>query len=229
MTSGSESRAHAGLPIFLEGFDELAVKLRELAFGALVLTGAPVSSTALSEWTGEDIVVVERSLDNLAQQGRIDRDVEGRVVGSAGLTIGDGPHGLSFGNRSFRTWCAFDALGIPASLAVDGIVETACAVCSSLVRVVLRAGEPVVADEARLWMSAGGPDMRADFCTPTVLLCSEAHAQSWAERHHWGGELLSLGEAAEIGGRNWASCTAAFVSLREHEASAANKPFRDLS
>lgn len=201
------------LPLSLDGFDDLSVRLRELAFSEIATTGEAVAPAMLAALSRENIGAVEAALRRLAEAGRVDRDSEGRVVGSAGLTVAEGPHQLAFGGRTFKTWCAFDALGIPASLAVDAAVETACAVCGAPIRVAVRAGEPIVPNEARLWMSAGGVDLRADFCAPTVLLCSDAHAQSWGETHNGAGEVLSVTEAAEVGARNWASCAAALAEL----------------
>lgn len=149
------------------------------------------------------------ALEALAGAGRIDRDDRGRVLGSAGLTIADGPHGLEVDGHSFRTWCAFDALGIPAALAADGRVETMCGVCGRTISVDVRAGQPAHDPSLRLWFAAGGADMRADFCTPTVLLCSEEHAAEWGRRQPAGGRALTLAEAADLGARNWASAATA--------------------
>lgn len=196
-------------PIFLEGGDELAIELREVAFGLLLATRQAVEPSTLAELTGADVSTVANSLDGLARAGRIDRDDQGRVLGSAGLTIAEGPHGLEVANHAFRTWCAFDALGIPAALAADGHVETTCGVCGRSISVDVHAGQPAHDPSPRLWLADGGADMRADFCTPTVLLCSEAHAADWARRQPAGGRALTLAEAADLGAQSWASAAAA--------------------
>lgn len=192
-------------PVFLEGGDELAVQVRELAFGLLLHTRAPVETSSLAVLSQTDPTMVESTLDVLARAGRIDRDEQGRALGSAGLTLAHGPHGLEIGGHAFRTWCAFDALGIPAALETDARVETACAVCGRSISVELQDGRATVAGNAILWLSAGGADMRADFCTPTVLLCSEAHAHIWAERQAGRGKALGLTAAVAEGALNWAS------------------------
>ena len=196
-------------PVFLEGGDELAKELREIAFGLLLSTRRAVEASTLARLIGAEVAAVVDALDSLARAGRIDRDDRGRVVGSAGLTIADGPHGLEVDGHSFRTWCAFDALGIPVALAADGRVETTCGVCGRTIRVDVRAGQPAADPSPRLWLSAGGADMRADFCTPTVLLCSEEHASEWARRQPAGGQALTLADAADRGARDWASAAAA--------------------
>jgi alkylmercury lyase len=209
MTMSSECECHdsfeAERPVFLDGGDELAVRLRELAFGVLLTTREPVKPAVLVRLAGSDERHVADTLEDLARAGRIDRDRQGRVLGAAGLTLGDGPHGLAIDGHPFRTWCAFDALGIPAALGRDARVATVCGVCGRPIQVELRAGRPSAPTSERLWLSGGGADMRADFCTPTVLLCSPAHARDWAERHGGHGRALTMAEAADLGAKDWAS------------------------
>lgn len=166
----------APLPIFLAGDDQASARLREFAFGALIDEAAPVAPERLVELSGLDADAVAASLQRLADAGRIDRDAEGRVMGAAGLTVADAPHGLTLVGHGYRTWCAFDTIGIPASLGEDATINTACAVCGRAIEVDVVEGHPPASDPARLWLAEGCADMRADFCTPTVLLCSEAHA-----------------------------------------------------
>ena len=47
------------------------------------------------------------------------------------------------------------------------------------------------------------------FCTPTVLLCGEAHGAVWAEAQARRGRLLNLAEGARQGGLEWAGCAEA--------------------
>jgi len=212
---GCDDCCQESLPVLLEGGDERTGELRELAFGLLLRDRTPVPPSALAALIGTDEASVRAVLDGLAREGRIDRDNSGRVMGSAGLTLGEGPHGLEIDGHAFRTWCAFDALGIPAALAVEARIETGCGVCGRPIGVEFRAGRPIGEAEAILWLSAGGADMRADFCTPTVLLCSDEHAQVWAERQAGHGRALTLAEATEEGARNWRSTAAAAVRVLE--------------
>jgi alkylmercury lyase len=213
---GCDDCCEAGRPVFLGGGDELAVQLRELAFGLLLASKRPVEPAALAGLADSDDREVAATLHDLARAGRIDRDMRGRVLGAAGLTLGDGPHGLAIDGHPFRTWCAFDALGIPAALGADAAVETSCGVCGRRIEVDLREGRPSGRTSARLWLSAGGADMRADFCTPTVLLCSRAHARTWAERHRGHGRTLTVADGVDLGAKNWAlvAATAARLTKR---------------
>jgi alkylmercury lyase len=197
--------------------DDLSARLRDLAFGTLVDAPTPVETDRLATLSGMDLASVQKSLDALARAGLIDRDESGRLVGSAGLTIADGPHGLLLGDHRYHTWCAFDAIGIPAALGWDAQIETACAVCGRTISVQMTAGVAPAGTPARLWLSAGGRDMRADFCTPTVLLCSDEHARAWADRHGHHGRALTLERAAVEGAMDWRS--AADVALELGSAS----------
>lgn len=207
--------------VSLAGGDELAVQVRELAFALLLQDRAPVDPKELSTLSGYDSALTERALQALARQGRIDRDGEGAVLGSAGLTLAGAPHGLEIGGHPFRTWCAFDAIGIPAALAADARVQTSCAVCGRPIVIDVVGGQPAPHGGARLWLSAGGADLRADFCTPTVLLCSDEHAEEWFARQAAHGRTLTLNEAAELGARDWASCAAAATRLVALDGAAA--------
>ncbi|MEO8461939.1 MAG: organomercurial lyase [Chloroflexota bacterium] len=198
-------------PVFLAGDDEPSARLREFAFAALVREPKPVDPADLIAMSGFEPDAVDAALDRLGAAGRIDRDASGRVLGAAGLTIADGPHGLTMSGHDYRTWCAFDALGIPAALRTDARLATSCAVCDREIEVEVVGGEAPANEPVRLWLSAGGADMRADFCTPTVMLCSLAHAEEWAGRQGQHGTILDLEAAAAEGATSWRS--AADVAL----------------
>ena len=86
-------------------------------------------------------------------------------------------------------------------------------------------GRPRAAE--RLWLASGGTDLRADFCDPTVLLCSSGHAAVWAERQGGRGRAVDLAEAAHIGAEGWASCAAAAGVVRDPTRRAPELEVRD--
>lgn len=180
--------------------------VRETAFALLLRERRPITTDELAKASGAlNLVPV---LDALAEAGWIDR-ADGAVTGSAGLSLTDGPHCLRLGSGAFRTWCAYDALGIPAALRADAEVETACGLCGARIAVPMMAGRPECTGPEQLWLAEGGGDLRTSFCTPTVLLCGPEHGTAWAERHEHRGTLLDLAQAAAKGGQAWASCAAA--------------------
>lgn len=202
------------MPLRLDALDAHE-RLREIAFALLFGEGRPISPDELAAAAGGsdvgDILV------DLAKSGRIDRADDGRVTGSVGLSLSDGPHRLEIGDRTFRTWCAYDALGIPAALGASAEIETACGECGSLIAISLADGRPTRTGPERLWISAEEDDLRTSFCAPTVLLCGQEHGAKWAERQAQAGELVSLDEAADLGADTWAGCAAAARRLAEVE------------
>jgi len=106
--------------------------------------------------------------------------------------------------RDYRTWCAYDAIGIPAALGADGAISTRCGVCGRAITLRLPAATSEERPE-RLWLAAGGTDLRVEFCTPTVLLCSPDHADAWATRQGGRGRVLDLGQAWRLGAGAWAA------------------------
>jgi alkylmercury lyase len=182
-------------------------RVREVAFAILLTESRAVTVDELVAASGgADIATI---LDVLAASGWIDRSDDGRVTGSAGLSISDGPHHLTIGERPFRTWCAYDALGIPAALAASAQVETTCGVCGTAIVIPIIDGKPQRTGPERLWLAAGGDDLRTSFCTPTVLLCGSEHGAAWAAKNNRDGELLALDAAAERGATDWASAAEA--------------------
>ena len=77
---------------------------------------------------------------------------------------------IAIDGTEFRTWCAYDSIGIAAALQTDASIRTDCAVCGTEIALDTHAGRPPVDRPERLWLASGGTDLRGDFCDPTVLL-----------------------------------------------------------
>lgn len=195
-------------------------RLRQAAFALLLNTHAPVSQAHLAEVTGLRLDSVRAAVARLAATGWIDRAEDGRILGSEGLSIGTGPHRLQLPTGIFQTWCAYDSLGIAAALGADATIETACAVCRRKLTIDMNAGAPGPGRSERLWLADGGSDLRADFCTPTVLLCSADHAGTWAAQHEERGKALDLEEGAHLGAAAWAPSAGLARMLADQAASA---------
>jgi hypothetical protein len=164
-------------------------RIREAAFALLLSERRPIAPDEVAAVTGAESTSLAAMLDQLAGAGWIDRDDEGRVTGSAGLSLTTGPHRIAIDGTEFRTWCAYDSIGIAAALGADAEIRTACAVCGREIAPDTVAGKPPADRPERLWLAAGGADLRGDFCDPTVLLCSPARrhlgrtpGRSWSFR-----------------------------------------------
>lgn len=193
---------------------DLHSSIREAAFALLLTHQRPVSAAELATLTGVPPTTLNDLLDELAAAGWIDRDGEARVTGSAGLSLTTGAHRLEIEGAAFRTWCAYDSIGIAAALAADAQIETECAVCGWTIRIRTDNGRPAADPYVRLWLATGGASLRGDFCEPTVLLCSPEHAAVWAKRQEGRGRTLDLVEAATLGSAGWASCAATAEKVR---------------
>ncbi len=187
--------------------------LREAGFALLIRDREPIEVADLAAAIGIDTGAARAAVITLAEAGWLDLDDAGRVTGAAGLSLATGPHRLTLGNAPFRTWCAYDSLGIAAALAADASVETTCGLCGTPISLAFRGGVPERTGPERLWLAEGGPDLRGSFCTPTVLLCGETHGASWGEAQGGHGALLDLAEGARRGGTDWAGCAEATKRL----------------
>lgn len=192
---------------------DAAGQLREAGFALLLHYRRPLELTELAEATGVDLEGVRSAVAALATAGWLDLDDTGRVAGAAGLSLTTGPHGLTLGEASFRTWCAYDALGIAAALEADGHIETTCGWCQAPISVAMHGGAPGRTGPEWLWLAEGGDDLRGSFCTPTVLLCGEEHAVAWAEAQGRRGRKLDLAEGARQGAADWRGCAEASRQL----------------
>src|SRR2546428_5530135 len=93
--------------------------LREAAFAVLLRDRRPLRLDELAGTTGLGAPAVRDLTTNLAAAGWIDIDDAGRITGAAGLSLATGPHALTLAGMPFRTWCAYDAIGIAAALEAD--------------------------------------------------------------------------------------------------------------
>ena len=183
--------------------------LREAGFALLFRDRGPVEVADLAAAIGIEACAGGAAVTTLAQAGWLDLDDSGRVVGAAGLSLTTGPHHLTLGDAPFRTWCAYDSLGIAAALAADAHVETTCGQCGGPINLAFRGGVPDRAGPERLWLAENGADLRGSFCTPTVLLCGADHGAAWGQAQGGRGRLLDLAEGARQGGIDWAGCAEA--------------------
>jgi alkylmercury lyase len=145
-----------------------------------------------------------RALAALVGEGRAEADDAGRVVGVHGLTLRPTRHRFVERRGPHFTWCAFDAVGIPAALAIDADVRTTCPTCREPIRLAVVAGEPEPS-EAVLWLP--GPAVRhllTEFCAAADLYCSLAHLQRRIGPDRVPGEILDLASAAARGRAGWA-------------------------
>ena len=135
--------------------DEWAV--RKAAFHA-ILTGEAIDRAGLVVATGFAPEKVDTLLDKLTEQGMIVVEPDsGRVVGSWGLSSVPTDHRLRIRGRALYTWCALDAVGIPAALGEDARIASRCHQCGVPVNIEMAAGQMAhaVPSDVRLWVTVG--------------------------------------------------------------------------
>jgi hypothetical protein len=105
-----------------------------------------------------------------------------------------------------QTWCAFDALAIPAALGWTATALTTCGSCGADLAVALEDGEP--AGEAWGWLPPGDCEhVLRDFCSSADLFCDRSHLDAWrAAAGDPPGEPHPVAALADLGRTAWADC-----------------------
>lgn len=187
------------------GLTEEETLVRRAAFLS-IRRGRDADASELAEATGLEVESVKAAVMSLVGRGQVVENAGGRVVGSAGLSLVPARHRLRLGEDEFHTWCAIDAVGIPAALGVDAVARTACPTCGRAIELEFRNGRAVLNGELRAWLP------RQDCCTSVVdelcpdmnLFCNEEHLEEWRRRHgDPPGAVLSLLETEELGRKWW--------------------------
>jgi Alkylmercury lyase len=181
-----------------------------------LLSGVGSSQTArdlgvrgfITLWRGERRPITELTnnvgmVRALSAAGRLELDDDGILVAVHGLVARPTAHRIEHARGSIHTWCALDAIGIPAALALDATAITACPRCDVEVRVVLRGGESSAEPGVRLWLPSGPcSHLVDDFCRHANLYCSPEHLASVVPAGQ-PGQAVDVAAAAAIGRTSW--------------------------
>lgn len=146
----------------------------------------------------------QSTLDEMVERGMAILDGD-ELVAIDGLSTRPTQHRMRLGDDDLFTWCAADAIGIPAALAEDGRVVTSCPNCSTEIVAEIKAGVPAVNEDLVLWLpTASCSHVVTQFCPDVNFFCNREHLEAW--RSQVGepvGETLSADEAAELGRQWW--------------------------
>jgi alkylmercury lyase len=137
-------------------------------------------------------------------------DDTGHVVAAHGLSLVPArQHRLTLRGRQFWTWCAIDAIGIPAGLGEDAIAETTCHQCGTPIRLEFRAGVVVNTSHpaAQAWNAqrlSGASEAGPLHCALMNLFCSPEHLAEWHAAHSSEqGRPMDLRGVSELGRTEW--------------------------
>ena len=162
-------------------------------------------SVTLAELLGEDAGALTEAAEHLHLRGRIEFSADGHLIAVHGLCRRPTPHRIEHHDGVVNTWCALDAIGIPAALGIDAQAVTRCPTCQGQLAVTLSGGEPQPLPEATLWypeFTCG--HLVEDFCSGANLFCSIDHLERWAGDSALAGRAMTIGEVAELGREGWA-------------------------
>lgn len=161
-------------------------------------------SVTLTDLVDEDAAVFSEAVEHLRVRGRIELSADGHLIAVHGLCRRPTPHRIEHDNGVVNTWCALDAIGIPAALGVDAWARTQCATCQAPLAVRLSAGEPKPLPAAVLWypeVTCG--HLVQDFCSGANLFCTLDHLERWVGDSPRAGRPMTIDEVAEVGRVSW--------------------------
>ena len=162
-------------------------------------------SVTLTELLGEETHELAEAAEHLRLGGRIEFSDDGHLIAVHGLCRRPTQHQIEHHTGVVHTWCALDAIGIPAALGIDACARTRCPTCQSLLAVRISAGQPQPLPEAVLWYpEVACGHLVEDFCSGANLFCTIDHLDRWAESSRGPGRAMTLEEVADVGREIWA-------------------------
>jgi hypothetical protein len=163
-------------------------------------------SVTPAELLGEDGAALNEAVEHLHRRGRIEFSGDGRLIAVHGLCRRPTPHHIEHAGGIVNTWCALDAIGIPAALGIDARAVTSCPMCQAILLVTVAAGEPQPLPDAALWypeVTCG--HLVEDFCSGANLFCTMDHLERFVgDGLRPAGRPMAIDEVAEVGRVSWA-------------------------
>lgn len=162
-------------------------------------------SVTLTELLGEDSTALTEATEHLRSRGRIELTTDGNLIAVHGLSQRPTPHQIEHDDAVINTWCALDAIGIPAALEIDAWARTKCPACQRLLAVRLSTGNPQPLPGAVLWYpEVACGHLIEDFCSGAKLFCTIEHLEHLAGGSPGVGTVMTIDEVAEVGREVWA-------------------------
>ncbi len=125
--------------------------------------GTPADVTELAREFAVSATSLREYAAQLAEHGRVTLEGDA-ITGAAGLSVAPAGHRLLLAGQPLYTWCALDAVGIPAALGVDATIASSYADGGD-VRIEITAGVPDTANAARARVVP--PDQERHLCGGT--------------------------------------------------------------
>jgi hypothetical protein len=159
-----------------------AAAVRRAGFTRL-RSGTAVSQSTIAADTGLSSTAVAHALAELVATGSVNLDAWQRVVAVSGLSVVPAAHELFLDGATFGTWCAFDAVGIPAALGLDTVARSRCGHCTEPIEVILTLGTPPSNSPVVGWLPGNTcANVQTDFCPARQpRRCSETQSNGTSE------------------------------------------------
>lgn len=170
-----------------------------------ILEGNRPNINELSIKSGLSAIEVQKCVERLKRIGTLVLDEEGNIVGSHGLSLVPTKHHLIINGNNLFTWCAADAIGIPAALEVDAKIISKCSQCNEPIEIDMDKGRIQYSNQkdARIWVVEADLDRSIVCCTcPQInFYCTVEHFNK--SKHQSKGKLLTLDQAIQLGHCWW--------------------------
>jgi len=175
-----------------------------VALYRLLATGLPVEPGLLSQRAG---VPAPRVAELLSAWPGVYRDDQGRVIGFWGLSVAAmPPHQFEVAGKRLWTWCAFDALFIPAILGASAHVASTCPTTGAPISMVVSPQGVTERSPAGSVVSFLRPERQFDydvilsFCHHVLFFASDAAGRQWTSQRP-NAFLLTLDQGFKLGRR----------------------------
>ena len=174
-----------------------------LALLRLLSKGWPVSAAALARAADHAEAEV---IGRLSSWPNVERDETGHIVAFSGLTLRPTAHEFRVGIRQLHTWCAWDALFLPALLHQTADVRSLCPVTGSVVELVVAPDRVRSARSSDVRVSfpplaaTDTADITGSFCCHVFFLAGADAARTWRETRA-DDSVFDMDAAFELGRR----------------------------
>lgn len=121
---------------------DLEALVRAVAFRLLITSREPIAIDTLAASSVLAVDRLEALVERLDEAGRIRRDSQGGIVGSAGLSVVPDRHQIELEGKQFWTWCAYDIFGIFGALRADGQADSPSPANGSVIHLSFVQGRP---------------------------------------------------------------------------------------
>lgn len=173
--------------------------VRRAAFELLLERGAPVTTAHLTAATGIERDRVVEICDAADARGRIEFDVDGQLVGIAGLSLTPSRHRLEIGSTTRWTWCALDAVGILGALGATGTVVSSDPHTDDTIEIEFTDGVPDTSAVLFLRDGFSEGNVRASWCPQVNFFANHEAAAAWTGARGVDGDVVAVTAiAAEV-------------------------------